>query len=355
MLNSIDELIKSGKYPSVLLLFGSEDFLMEESLNKLIKNLILSESDSYNFDMLDAEETTGDQIASICSAFPMMSERRVVVVKRFEKLYAGRAKKTDKAAPLTKYIENPSPSTLLILTTELETMAGLAAMMNGKNRDKGLKKIESAKAPYDTIFGKHEWIEFPRVYESNFASWAVQRFKKAGKTIEPEAAELLVAHTVPTLRDLNNEIDKICTFLDAEREVTVEHITQISGVSRNYNVFELQKAIGNRNMKLSMEILENMLANDRQEMLIITVLTKYFITLWKVVEESAKGDMANLANRLGVNQYFLKDYTEAARRYKPQDISRAFLALETADATLKTSASNPLFIMQNMLLKIIDK
>lgn len=348
MIESIDEIIKSGNTPSVLLMFGEEELLIEESLHRLIKHLCPTENDLYNFDSVSADEVTQDVAANICAAFPMMGDRRVVVVKNFDKYFSGRAKKADKASPMTRYILNPSPSTVLILIAELDGYSG-------KQKDKS-KKFESAKPPFNTIFEKHEWIEFSKIYESNYSSWVVQRVKKAGKLISPEAAELLVAQNPPSLRDLSNEIQKLCIYADSKKEISLDDVTAVSGSSRSHNVFELQKAVGDRNLKKSLTILTSMLAHERQEMLIITMLTRYFKIIWKIVEESAKySQNAQIAGAVGVSPYFVGEYINASKKYRPSEINDVFVSLCEADFLLKSSGGDSLFIMQNLLNKIMKK
>ncbi len=128
----------------------------------------------------------------------------------------------------------------------------------------------------------------------------------------------------------------------------------IAGSNRANSVFELQNSIGRADLKKSLSILYNMLDNQRQEMLIITMLTRYFVAIWKLQEESAKTtNNAILAGKIGVTPFFLKDYTAAAKQFRPHQINNALIALCDADLQLKSTGSDNLLIMQNLITRII--
>lgn len=355
MIESVDQIIQSGNVPPILFIFGEEDFLIEESLAKLIAYLLPTEHSRYDFDMLDGDDTSQNIIVSKASSYPMANDRRVVVVRRVEKLFTSRSKKPDKNSPISSYLKNPSPSTVLIFVSNTDAFTGISAGLKGKNIDKAKKQIENAKFPYNEILSKYEWIEFPKIWESNLPSWISQRVKSYGKTISQDAVELLFAQTPPSLRDLSNEIEKICLFIQDQKNISVEDVGKIAGSSRSNNVFELQNAVGERNLKKSLTILYNMLASEKQEMLIITMLTRYFLAVWKLQEAAAAtNNNSELAGKVGVNPFFLKDYRAAASKYSPTMVNNAIIALCDADLELKSSGFDNLLTMQNLLTKIIQ-
>ena len=98
-----------------------------------------------------------------------------------------------------------------------------------------------------------------------------------------------------------------------------------------------------------------MLAADRQEMLIITMLTRFFTVLWKLSDEPATGkNHFQLAGAVGINPYFVAEYLSALKKYKPEELDRAFIALAEADSQLKSTGGSSIMILQKMLLSIID-
>jgi DNA polymerase-3 subunit delta len=296
-------------------------------------------------------------IIDVATTFPFMSERRVVIVKNFNKFFQGtRSKKIDNNHPLVRYIDSPPESTILIIQSFEDSLNGISNdLANPKNQAKAEKKITGAKFPYNILLSKIDWIEFPRVYDNALPGWLMNRAKDLGKKIGREAADLLIAHLNPNLRDLANELEKLIIFSGDSKEISIDHVSKLVGVSKNFNVFELQKAVGERSSGRSIEIVENMLRNERSEVLITSMLTKYFITLAKIKDwESSISNKYELASKTGINAYFLNEYSNAARKYGQEDIDNAFIELAKADLGIKSTNASTLLIIQKCIIRIIQ-
>ena len=361
MADSIEKLFESNEFPRVILLFGEEEFLVDEAYSKLIGILCPDENSRFELEILDFDDIKPsaaiENLIKSCNTIPFISSRRVVVAKRFEKAVTGRMSvKSEEYMRLQKFFTSAPESTCLIIISGDETLKGFNAAKGGKGKNQLDKLIKDAKFPYNIILEKHQWFEFPKVYESELSSWVSRRLKEYGKKIESSAAEFLVAQSNPNLRDINNEIEKLLLYLDERNEINLDDVTFIVGSSRVYNIFELQKAIGKRKMGEALMIVENMLANERQEMLIMTMLTRYFIALWKLIEESGKtNNNYQLAGKVGINPYFVSEYLHALSFYSPSEIENAFLMLCETDEKLKTTSTDSLYLIQNMLVRIMKK
>jgi DNA polymerase-3 subunit delta len=356
MIESIDNIIKTRNFPPVLLMFGEEEFLLDEAYQRLVEAAVDEETGSFNFDLLEGSESTPETVVEMASAFPMMAERRVVAVRHFDKLVSGRGgSRAEQKSPLATYFAAPSPTTLLILLASVPDLNGLtAAINNPKQKAKADKKLKSAKFPYNILLKENEWIEFPRLYDRDIPSWVARRFKQYKRDITPDACELLVAQVGTSLRDLHNEIEKILIYVGDKPKITRDDIVHLTGASKNYNIFELQKAIGLREFSRSIEIVQRMLSVDRQELLIITMLTRYFTILWKLSEaRHMSRDNFELGKTVGVSPFFLSEYLGALQRYSTGQIERAFEALREADLSVKTSSGNSDIILQRMLTRIL--
>jgi DNA polymerase-3 subunit delta len=305
-------------------------------------------------------------LVEMASAFPMMAERRVVAVKHFEKISGvggggGRStakskEAAEKKSSLAAYLRNPSPTTFLILQAEADDLNGLkAALKNPKQQEKAQKKLAAAKFPYNIILESCEWIEFPKLYDRELPSWVAERFKSLGRTIQPDACELLVAQSGESLRDLHNEIQKIITFAPDKRSLSREDIADVIGASKNYNIFELQRQIGEKNLSKALEITQRMLTADRQELLIITMLTRYFTILWKLSEAVRQTqNHFELAKAIDVSPFFVPEYLAVLHSYPQERIESVFYALCDADIAIKSSSVEDAdVVIQKMLMRII--
>jgi DNA polymerase-3 subunit delta len=359
VLESLAPLLQSKQnFPPVLLMFGEEDFLLDEAFHALVEAALERNGmEQFNFDSFDGSDIAPESLVEMASAFPMMAERRIVAVRHFEKMNMGRSKDAEKKSPLAAYIRNPSPSTLLILTAQADELNGLkSALTNPKQRDKAKKKISALKFPYNALIERAEWIEFPKLYDRELPSWAAKRFKEAGREIEPDACELLVAQAGESLRDLHNEIQKILTFAPDKRKLSRDDISEVIGVSKNYNVFELQRAVGERRLEKALEITRQMLVVDRRELLIVSMLTRYFLTLWKLTEAAQQTQNAfELGKAIDISPFFVPEYLAALKRYSRAEIERAFYALCDADVSIKTSSSEAgELALQKMLMRVMN-
>ncbi len=145
MIDSIDNIIKTHNFPPVLLMFGEEEFLLDEAYQRLVEAAVDEETGSFNFDLLEGSESTPETVVEMASAFPMMAERRVVAVRHFDKLVSGRGgSRAEQKSPLASYFTAPSPTTFLILLASVPDLNGLAAAINNpKQKAKAEKKLKN--------------------------------------------------------------------------------------------------------------------------------------------------------------------------------------------------------------------
>ncbi|HPI20751.1 MAG TPA: DNA polymerase III subunit delta [Candidatus Kapabacteria bacterium] len=355
MADSVEKIIKSKKYPQILLLFGEEEFLLEEAFKNIVKQSSIDISSEYDTEILDAENISYEQIVEKCNTYPFVSEKRVVAVKQFQLLFSTKQtkKKTNDSKMFSNYISSPSDSTFLVLSASLPQFDGITAAQKAKANQKYEKMISDAAFPYNEILTNHSWIEYPKVKEQYFGAWVKSRVNSFGKEIREDASEFLVAQTNQSLRDLSNEVDKLIAFIDERERVTLDDIAAVTGSSRKYNVFEFQKQVAKRNLKKAAMILEKMQKNEQQEILIVSILTKFFITLFKLIEKTNAGNNYQIAEQVGISSYFLKEYLDSLKLYSASDIEHAFFYLIEADEMLKSSSTDRMYILQKMLVKIM--
>ncbi len=356
MIDNIKQIEKLDKLPNILLLFGEEEFLLDEALTYIQKTIIPKFSQDYDIDSIKADDTNINKVIDICRSYPFASQKRSVIVRNFDKFFSGKtSKKTFEKTALYKYLMNPADSTFLIVTASVDSLNGLSKFL-GSNKEKAEKTIKSAKYPFDIIVEKYQWIEFPKVWDNTYPTWIKNRLKAKGKTITDQAIEILIAHTNPTLRDLSNEIDKLLIYVMDRKDINQDDAVSVVGTSRQFNVFELQKAVGKKNLHDSLSILSNMLAVERCEMLVLTILTRYFISLMKLLEEPQVNDQTKfaIAGKIGVSPYFINDYVQSKNKYGIKRIERSFSHLIEADEALKTGSTDSFYVLQRMLIQIME-
>jgi len=347
----IDELLKSGSLPPVLLLFGEEDMLVEENALAVFDHAAALDPTGMNCEKFDGEGMTIDAVLSIAQSYPMMSDKRVVWVRRFDKV--SQSKDTKGTNKLTNYLTNPLPSTFLLLSASIPPADGISVAMQ-KNATAAKKKIGSMRFPNNVLLSNTSWVEFPRMRENQVVPWVIKRAASMSITLPPSVAEFMVARSGTALRELSMELDKLRTFIGDRNDVNDDDVMSVVGLARQYNVFELQRAIGKRDEANAMIILSKMLEDDRQELLVVTMLTRYFTALFKVMDCMSMGSAAEIAKSAGIPMFTVTEHVEAVRRLGQQCIERGLHELRTAEATIKSSSIEPRMVLQIMIARMFE-
>jgi DNA polymerase-3 subunit delta len=339
--DSLETSLKHGKLDPVYFLFGEEEFLIDEALERLVAATVDESTRSFNFDLLHGSEISTNDIIERASAYPLMAERRVVIVKDIDRTFSLRGK-PDENSPFGRYMASPAPTTLLVMTAATSDF-----LTKGKNGP-------GAKAPFNLVYNNAASVQYKKVYDRELPSWTAGRIKLRGKEITPDAVELFVGYAGASLRVLNNEIEKLFTYVEDRKRITAEDVRAVVGASKVYNVFELQKAVGTKNLEMSVEIADRMLGAGESEQLILTMLTRYFTILWRLVEmRSRTKDQNEMARSLSISSFFINEYLAALNRYPMAHLRNAFEALLQADIALKTTNANVPLVLQVMLIAIV--
>jgi DNA polymerase-3 subunit delta len=330
--------LSNGIVFPIYLLFGEEEFLIDEALELLLERFVDDTVRSFNFDQYHGSDADLREVVERSMAYPMMAERRVVLVRNIEKRLAGR--KDAEKGVFTSMLENFPETTILILTAETTSFLG-----RGKAK---------AKEPWNRIIEEGTAVQFKKIYDREVPGWIARRISAAGKKIDPEGVELFSAYVGSSLRTIHNEIDKLFTFVEDRPSITVEDVRMIVGASKAWNVFELQKAIGEKKVDLALEIGERMIAAGEPIQVILTMLTRYFTMLWRLLEIRARSrDRNEMARLLGIPSFFLDEYLSATNRYGLPGIRSAFDALLATDLALKTERTESPLVMQLLITSIV--
>ena len=225
---------KEKKYAPVYLFVGEEDFLSEECVDRVIRDLLTADTKAFNLDIVYGSKADAGQVMAHAASFPMTSSRRVVVIKEFDKLLSGESAKELVAA----YIARPLESTCLILLAE---------------------KADFRTKPFTDLKKNGSVFSFNPLYENQVPAWTAARCRMSGKEIDNEACRLMQAYIGTSLRAIQNELDKLFTYLGERKRITMEDVADVVGVSRGFTVFDLQRAVGKKNLTEALRIVKRMM------------------------------------------------------------------------------------------------
>jgi DNA polymerase III subunit delta len=321
--------VKSGKFAPVYLFHGEEDFLIDEGVQQIIAKVLDEGTKGFNLDVVYGSKAEAKDVVAHASSFPMMSPKRVVVVKEFEKLAT-----TDSAKEVVSaYINNPLDSTVLVLVSA---------------------DPDFRKKPFTDLKKRAELVECKPLYDNQVPPWIAERIRQQGREANAEACRLIQAYVGNSLRSLQNEIDKLFVFIGDRKKVTIEDIGAVVGATKGYTIFELQNAIGRRDSKEAVKILERMLEAGQSPQMIIVMLSRFFTQLWKLSDARGRRlSEQETAREIGVSPYFVKQFIEFRSNFDIEQIERNFKSLLEADTVLKSTSRDPHLVLDLLILSLL--
>ena len=324
----LDTAFRHRNFKPLYFLYGEETFLMDELQQVLIEHALAPHERDFNLDLVYGAEAEARAVLALCGAFPMMAERRVVVVRGFEQLEDNRL--------FTTYAETPNPSAVVLLLC--------------------MGKPNLTTHPYRALKQHAAWGAFKRLYDHQMPGWIQRRLQQFGYEIEPAAVQMLADYVGTHLHSAASEIDKLITYVGEHRRLTADDVVSASGQTREFNVFELQRAIGEGRYADAQRIAERMLSqapNSRGEaLMIVSVLAGYFTKLWKLSEcQAQRIPEREMAQQVGISPYFIKEYVFSLRRFPPLVLEQAFAALLAADYELKGGSRRDARLVLTLLVR----
>lgn len=317
--------IKQGYFSKPVYYFYGEEIFLIDLIQDEIEKMIPPGEKDFNFDLVYAGETVPAAVLNIAGSYPMMAEKRMVIVRdfmKFDELSEG-----SKTSEFIEYIKKPNPFTILCL-------------IDPKFPDKRgkLGKLLSDKKASDHYGVYH----FPSVPDQNLpgwiSDWTEYRYKMK---INPLAAQLLAHLAGPDLKLVSTEIEKLCTFVDSKEEIREEHVKKITESYREYNIVELKDAVIERDLDKSLMIAEQMLlkSNNSTGELFKTVGFFYsvFGNIWQICRLTDKGlNKSQIQDAVGEKRSFVfnRMYSEASG-FRLNEMPNIFEALLDADRALK--------------------
>lgn len=291
--------LKSRKFKPVYLLHGEEPYYIDR-VSSFIEEHILSEGErGFNQTVLYGKDTDSVTIINTAKRFPMMSEYQVIVVKEAQELKWGKDSEDDKKAidPLLNYLECPAPTTILVFCYKYS-------------------KFDKRKKSYKAIEKNGVVFESAPVYDNKIPDWIDEFVQDKGYRVGAHAAALLAEYVGNDLSRIANELEKLMLNIPKGSEITSSDVQNNIGISKEYNVFELQNAIARRDVFKVNQIINYFAANPRSNpiQMVLGTLNTYFTKILKYHYAKDRSQQA-LSRELGVHPFFVKDYETAGRNY----------------------------------------
>lgn len=314
--------LKAGKFQPVYFLQGEEPFYIDAISDFIAENALTEDERAFNQTVLYGLDTDVATIVSEAKRFPMMAQRQVVIIKEAQRIRNLIPTGDDPKSELLNYIQNPQPTTVLVFCHKYKKID------TRKKIGKGIKAGAEKNGVFFTSDKIKDW---------ELSKWITDHVQALGYQIDPRTASILAEYLGNDLAKINNELGKLFIDLEKGGKLTPELIERNIGISKDYNIFELQNAILNRDVQKANRIIVHFAKHQKEhpiQMLLPTLHGFFYrIALLQYLQKRNRGSEATKVLR--VNPYFIKDYQLGARTYSEKKLKAIFRYLSEADKKSK--------------------
>lgn len=321
---------KKKQFKPIYWLEGEEEYYIDK-LVQYAEHEILSEAEAgFNLTVFYGKDADWTAVINACRRYPMFAERQVVLLKE--------AQQMRDLEKLEAYIGKPLGSTVFVVSYKEKKVDG---------RSK-LAKLLKDKAVVLTT---------KKMYDNQLPDWAAELVRMKGYSITQKALLLLVDHIGNDLSRINNEIEKLLVNLSGRDNITEDDIEKYVGVSKEYNVFELQDAFAKKDRAKAIRIIRYFEGNPKAApiQLVLPSLYNFFSKVYMIYGQSTR-DEKSVAAAIGVHSFFVKDYLTAARNYNYEGVESALLLLHAYNLRSIGVGSAPVedaSLLKEMVVKIM--
>ena len=323
--------LKKGIYQPIYLLQGEEPYYIDALSDYIEDNVLTDAEKGFNQTVFYGKDSDPVNIAESALRFPMMASKQVIVVKEAQSL--------SKIETLVSYAEKPLASTVLVLAYKYKTVDA---------RSKLVKAIKKNGVVFTS----------KKLYDNQVPGWIDGYLKEHNYTITPQAAQLLTTFLGTELGKIANELNKLVIAVKDTNKITPEHIEKNIGVSKDYNILELQNALGTKDVLKANKIINFFGANPTLNPIQKTVAGLYFyfsklFTYHFLKDKSER----SVAAELRVHPFFVREYISAAKKYSPTKLYEIMGILREYDMKSKgfnvSTMVNTADLQKEMIYKIL--
>lgn len=326
--------LQKKEYYPIYFLHGEESYYIDEITSFIEEKVLDDTAKAFNLNILYGKDIDYKAVLDNARRYPVMSDKQVVIVREAQDL-----KTIDK---LEAYFENPLDSTILVFAHKH-------------------KKLDSRKK-YAKVLNKSSKVcvfESAKLYENKIPNWINSYIADKGHHIKPAASNLLAEYLGTDLSKISNELDKLILNLPEGAAIDKTIIQKNIGISKDFNVFELQKALGKRDKFKSFLIVKYFIANPKNHPLpmITATLYNFFSKVYVCQSMLRNSTDKEICSALGINSFFLTDYKSAAKVYNRLQLEEVFAILREYDLRSKgvdNFSFSPGELLREMIIRILN-
>lgn len=321
---------KSKVFRPVYWFEGEEEFYIDQLIDYAEHKILDASEIAYNQRIFYGRDTSWAEVVNACSSYPMFAQRQMVLLKEAQHM-----RDIDK---LEAYIANPLQSTMLIVSYKGKTLDG---------RSRFAKLLQK----------KAEVLQTKRIFDNNLPGWTTELVASKGLDIAPRALSLLIDHIGNDLSRIANEIDKVSMNLSDRKNITEDDIERFVGISKEYNVFELQEAISKKDLAKAVRIIQFIESNPKAVpiQMLLPALYNHFSKVITIFQMADKSERA-ITPLFYKNPFAAKQALETVINYSYEGVEHALMLLHEYNLKsvgIRSSGISDALLMKEMAVKII--
>jgi len=330
--NDIIANLKKKIYHPIYFLMGDEGYFIDQISNFIEKNVLTEEEKSFNLSVIYGQDIDIKSLITNARRYPMMANHQVIIVRE--------AQQIKNIEELVKYIEQPLMSTILVIDYKYKPL---------DSRKKKTKELIKAIEKKGVLF------KSKKLYDNELPDWINNYIKSKKYKINPQSTVLLSEYLGTDLAKVSGELEKLIISLPKGSEITPDIIEKNIGISKEYNIFELQDAIGEKNILKVNRIINHFSSDPNTYPLPRTIVGLYFYFM-KLMTYNFLKDKSQAAVKMHVHPFFVKKYAAASRQYPIRKLVQNISILREFDMKSKgmgnVSSSNE-DLLKEMTFKLI--
>jgi DNA polymerase-3 subunit delta len=322
---------KNKVFDAVYWLEGEEPFYIDQVVDYAEKLLLPEAEQAFNLSIFYGKDADWAQVINACKRYPVFAEKQVVILK--EAQHMGQLDK------LLSYIEHPLSSTIFIVAHKEKNVDGRGALA------KALKKHAVV-------------VSTKKMYDNKLPEWVMGWVSAKGYQISPKAVQIIVDHIGNDLNRIQNELEKLTVNLGDRKKITEDDIEKYIGISKEYNAFEFQDAVAQRNFSKAIKMIQYFESNNKAApiQLILPTLYSFFSKLYAVYGIGVSNERS-IASEVGIPPFLVKNYTAATRHYSYGKVEHIILLIQEYNLRvigINNGDNTDSDLLKELVIKIMD-
>jgi len=322
---------KNNVFDAVYWLEGEEPFYIDQVVDYAEKHLLAEADRAFNLSLFYGKDADWAQVINACKRYPVFAEKQVVILKE--------AQHMNQIDKLLSYIDKPLSSTIFIVAHKDKNVDGRSAL---------------AKA----LKSKAVVVSTKKMYDNKLPEWVMGWVTERGYQISGKAVQIIVDHIGNDLSRIQNELEKLIVNLGDRKKMTEDDIEKFIGISKEYNAFEFQDAIAQKNFSKAIKMIQFFEANQKAApiQLILPTLYSFFSKLYSIYGLGSSDDR-RIASEVGIPPFLVKNYTSAARNYSYGKVEQILLNIQEYNLKvigINNADNTDADLLKELVVKIMD-